>query len=622
MEKLTINFDKTKPISPMLYGIFFEDINRAADGGLYGELIANNSFEYTCDEYGNDMHLACWEAFDAKVKVKMRGGWNKVNPHYAHIVAEENGGIRNLGFGNGNIGIHANRKYNLTFYAKSEKATVVACRLKNNISAFAEASAIIDGNNWIKYTLEIFSTATVRNAVFELVLPFGGEIMIDNISLFPADTFNGRKNGLRADIAQMIKELEPKFMRFPGGCIVEGRDFESMYNWKDTIGDVAMRPLNKNRWQLGEYQMPGQNADDYFQSYGLGFYEYFLFCEDIGAKPVPVMNCGMTCQWHEGLTVELDKLEPWINDILDLIEFANGDTSTHWGAYRAELGHPKPFNLEYIAIGNEQWGETYFERYEMFERIISEKHPEIRLITSAGWNSEGKDFDYAVEWMKNNKDKAFAVDEHFYKSPEWFLNNTHRYDNYDRTMPKVFAGEYACHSAEIKEDKRNNFHCALCEAAFMTGMENNADHVWMSCYAPLLAKEGFEQWRPDLIWFDNLNVYGTPSYYVQKLFSKCYGETLIESSCADKDIHVSVTSDDDKLYIKIVNTAECEKKITLETLNGRIDDDAKVYVMTAELEAQNSIENPHNVVPLCLDCHYETGDVLTLSSGSITIILI
>lgn len=622
MENLTINFDKTKPISPMLYGIFFEDINRAADGGLYGQLIANNSFEYTCDEYGNDMHFACWESFNAKAKVKSKGGWNTVNPHYAHITANENGGIRNLGFGKGGIGIHKNRRYRLTFVAKAAEPTVIACRLKNSICAFAEASAVINTADWTEYSLELHSPATAEKASFDIVLPFGGEIMIDNIALFPFDTFNGRQNGLRADIAQLIKDLKPKFMRFPGGCIVEGRSFESMYNWKDTIGDVNLRPLNQNRWQLNEYQIPGQNSDDYFQSYGLGFYEYFLFCEDIGAQPVPVMNCGMTCQWHEGLTVEIKSLSPWIDDVLDLIEFANGDSSTNWGSHRAMLGHPEPFNLKYIAIGNEQWGKEYFERYEIFERIISQKHPEIRLITSAGWNSEGKDFDYAVEWMKNNKNKAFAVDEHFYKSPEWFLSNTHRYDNYDRTMPKVFAGEYACHSAKAKEDKRNNFHCALCEAAFMTGMENNADHVWMSCYAPLLAKVGYEQWRPDLIWFDNLNAYGTPSYYVQKMFSTHYGTTLIESSCDSSDVHVSVTSDENGLYIKIVNTSDAEKEISLETLNGRIDDDAKVYIMSAALDSENSIENPHNVIPLCMDRHYETGDILTVPPHSITVIVI
>lgn len=623
MSKLTINFDKpTKAISPMLYGIFFEDINRAADGGLYGELIANNSFEYFYSEHGIDMHFADWEAFDAKVKIKVRGSYNRVNKHYAYIVAQENGGIRNLGFGGGGIGVYEARIYRLSFYARCAEPTLAAFRLKNGIVPFAEASVIIDTPDWTQYEMQIFSSATVEDAGFEVVLPFGGEIQIDNISLFPMDTFNGRRNGLRADIAELIKELHPKFMRFPGGCIVEGRDFGSMYNWKDTIGPVEERKINKNRWQLDEYQMPGESAQDYFQSYGLGFYEYFLFCEDIGAEPLPVMNCGMTCQWHEALTVPLDELEPYIQDVLDLIEFANGGADTEWGSRRAEMGHPKPFNLKYIGIGNEQWGKEYFERYETFARVIGEKYPEIRLITSAGWDSEGKDFDYAVNWMEKNKKKAFAVDEHFYKSPEWFLANVHRYNEYDRTMPKVFAGEYACHNAKMKEDKTNNYHAALCEAAFMTGMENNADHVWMSCYAPLLAKEGSEQWRPDLIWFDNLSAYGTPSYYVQKLFAGNYGDTLIESSCNEKDVYVSVTTDNDGLYIKIVNVSSEERVLELETIGGRIDDDASVSVMTAEPEAQNSIENPHNVVPIYREVHYETGESIEVPGRGIVVIKI
>lgn len=623
MAKLTINFDgEQKAISPMLYGIFFEDINRAADGGLYGELIANNSFEYFYSEDGCDMHFADWESFGAKVKIKVRGSYNRVNPHYVHIVADNNGGIRNLGFGEGGIGVHEGRSYRLSFFAKAKAEVLLACRLSDNGIPFSETSVIIDSQDWTKYELEMKVSSTVENAVFEAVLPFGGEVMLDNVSLFPVDTFNGRRNGLRADIAQMIKELKPKFMRFPGGCIVEGRDFDSMYNWKNSIGAVEERKINKNRWQLDEYQMKGNRAQDYFQSLGLGYYEYFLFCEDIGAEPLPVMNCGMTCQWHEALTVPVDELEPYIQDIVDLVEFANGKPDTKWGERRAQMGHPEPFNLKYVGIGNEQWGKEYFERYEVFERALREKCPEIKLITSAGWDSEGKDFDYAVEWMKNNKDKAFAVDEHFYKSPEWFLNNIHRYDNYDRTMPKVFAGEYACHTAKEKEAKRNNYYAALCEAAFMTGMENNADHVWMSCYAPLLAKEGCEQWRPDLIWFDNLSVYGTPSYYVQKLFSLNYGDTLVESSCDDEDIHVSVTTDNDGLYIKIVNVSAQDKLLELDTVGGRIDDDVSVAVLSAELEAQNSIESPHNVVPLYKEEHYESGNNIPVPGYSILVIKI
>lgn len=622
MSKLTINLESGKAISPMLYGIFFEDINRAADGGLYGELIANNSFEYFYSEHNNNMHFSDWEAFSAKVKIKKTGCYNRVNPHYAEITAEEGGGIRNLGFGCDGIGVHAGRHYRLSFYARAKEETVLSFRLSDGNRCFCEASEIIDTTDWVKYSLELSSPATKAHACFEIVLPFGGAVQMDCISLFPVDTFKNRRNGMRADIAEMIKELHPKFMRFPGGCIVEGRDFDSMYNWKNSIGLPEERKINKNRWQLDEYQMPGGSAEDYFQSLGLGFYEYFLFCEDIGAEPVPVMNCGMTCQWHEALTVGLDGLDKYIQDVLDLIEFANGDTETKWGSIRAEMGHPMPFNLKYVGIGNEQWGKEYFERYEIFEKRIKEVYPQIKLITSAGWDSEGKDFDYAVDWMRKNREKAFAVDEHFYKSPEWFLSNTDRYDDYDRTMPKVFAGEYACHSAEKKEDKRNNYYCALCEAAFMTGMERNADHVWMSCYAPLLAKEGHEQWRPDLIWFDNLTAYGTPSYYVQKLFSRNCGDTLLESVCDDEDIHVSVTTDNNGLYIKIVNVSSEEKRLEIETVGGHIDDDVTVSRISAEPDAENSLDNPHNVIPVCKEEHLESGDELAILPYEVRIIRI
>lgn len=423
----------------------------------------------------------------------------------------------------------------------------------------------------------------------------------------------------------MLQALSPRFMRFPGGCIVEGRSFENMYRWKDTIGPLTERPTNWNRWQMEEYQINGQTSEDYFQSYGIGFYEYFCLCEDLGAKPVPVLNAGMTCQWHEGLLVELDKLEPWIQDVLDLIEFANGPADSLWGAKRAAMGHPEPFGLEYIGIGNEQWGEVYFRRYEAFQKILREKHPEIRLITSAGWTAEGKEFNIACDWMRANPDKAYAVDEHFYKSPEWFLENLHRYDSYDRALPKVFAGEYAAHTHGNTADRRCNWYAALCEAAFLTGLEKNADHVVMSCYAPLFGRTGHQQWQPDLIWFDNDSVYGTPGYYVQLLFSNHVGTGLAEvrlEEAEDPSLQTSATlsADGQTLYLKLVNLAEHPKTVRIRT--DRPVTGGQIYELSADPDAENSHANPRNVAPVLSELPNSAGDFpeIALKKYSVTVL--
>jgi alpha-L-arabinofuranosidase len=625
MSKLHINLSAPeKEISPMLYGIFFEDINRGADGGLYAELIANNSFEYFFSEDGRDMHLADWETVgQASVSAETEGPLNEINPYYVRITSKGEGGIQNLGFGEDGFGIREGSTFRLSFFGRAERNTLISFRITADGRCFSEGSVFVDGNNWQKYELTLSTEATRMHARLEVLLPFGGNVDLDCISLFPAATYKCRKNGLRRDIMKLIRDIRPKFVRFPGGCVVEGRSFDTMYNWKDTIGPVEKRRVNRNRWQLEEYQLKKGISRDYFQSYGLGFYEYFVMCEDIGAEPVPVMNCGMTCQWHEGLCVPVEELEPWIQDVLDLIEFANGDEDSEWGSVRAKQGHKDPFDLKYIAIGNEQWGERYFERYEKFYDAINEKHPEIKLITSAGWNSEGEDFDKAVEWMKKNKEKAFAVDEHFYKPPEWFLSNTNRYDNYDRSLPKVFAGEYACHSDADTPKRRNNWGTALCEAAFMTGMERNADHVWMSCYAPLLGKTGFEQWRPDLIWFDNLGAYGTPSYYVQKLFSRSYGSSLIETNCDDKDIHISATTDGSEMYLKIVNTSAEKKELMIDSGADELyDDNAEAAVITAEPEDENSHMYPEKVAPVYVSVRVANGDIINVPGKTVMVITI
>lgn len=637
MTNFTINTShQLNTVSPILYGIFFEDINYAGDGGLYAELIANRSFEYYDRDNKTDKHKMCWETIGkCCFEIRNRFPLSTAHSFYAHLEGDSGTGLRNLGYCEEGLAVKEGQTFRFSCYARNPAPMKLTVRLCDRDGAnYGEKtfSLVRVGHGWSKYKLTLTATGTCKHVYPEILLSTPGTLDLDLISLFPADTYLGRENGMRKDMAEMLAELSPKFMRFPGGCIVEGRSFENMYNWKETVGSLTKRRTNWNRWQMEEYQIHGRSSADYFQSYGLGYYEYFQFCEDIGAKPVPVMNVGMTCQWHESLLVDMEHLDRWIQDILDLIAFANGSADSGWGQIRAEMGHPEPFGLEYIGIGNEQWGESYFERYEAFQKVLSEKHPEIKLITCAGWTAEGDDFDYAYRWMEQNKEKAYAVDEHFYKSPEWFLENLHRYDNYDRSLPKVFAGEYAAHSHPDTPLRVCNWKMALCEAAFLTGVEKNADHVVMSCYAPLFGRTGHAQWQPDLIWFDNDSVYGTPSYYVQKLFSNHTGVSQVEiclepmadsmqirtqpaadfsteptqpaadfsselAKLAGGSLHTSATLSEDghTLYVKLVNLEDTSQEIRLTA--DKLFFSCTAYELSGELEDENSHEMPERVAP-------------------------
>lgn len=650
-----------RPVSPMLYGIFFEDINYAGDGGLYGELIANRSFEYYDREGKSDKTKMCWETVgDCEFFVKTRFPLSRAHSHYARLSGKAGTGLRNLGFCGEGLSVHAGQVFRFSCYARNAAPLKLTLRLADRDGAlYGEKtfSLMRAGHGWTKYKLTLTAEGDCKFVYPELLLESEASLDLDLISLFPADTFQNRENGMRRDLADMLQALSPRFLRFPGGCIVEGRSFENMYRWKDTVGPLTERPVNWNRWQMEEYQINGQTSEDYFQSYGIGFYEYFCLCEDLGAKPVPVLNAGMTCQWHEGLLVEPDRLEPWIQDVLDLIEFANGPADSSWGAKRAAMRHPEPFRLEYIAIGNEQWGEVYFQRYEIFQKVLRAKHPEIRLITSAGWTAEGKEFDTAYDWMRANPDKAYAVDEHFYKSPEWFLENLHRYDSYDRALPKVFAGEYAAHTHGNTPDRRCNWYAALCEAAFLTGLEKNADHVVMSCYAPLFGRTGHQQWQPDLIWFDNDSVYGTPSYYVQLLFSNHVGTELAEVKIEDPEVteafpaqsarpaggkqslsaaaspaapaqtaqetlptSATLSADGHTLYLKLVNLADHPKAVRIRT--DRPVTGGQIYELSADPEAENSHANPLNVAPVLSELPVSAGAFpeIVLKKYSVTVL--
>jgi len=456
--------------------------------------------------------------------------------------------------------------------------------------------------NWKRITTTLRANATDSKARLDLILEDQGTVDLDMVSLFPRKTWKNRPGGLRADMVQMLADLKPGFMRFPGGCIVEGNVLSNRYQWKTTIGPVAERKLIINRWN---FEFKHRPTPDYFQSFGLGFFEFFQLCEDIGAEPLPILNCGMACQFNSGELCPLGQLEPYIQDALDLVEFANGPVASTWGAKRAAMGHPRPFNLKLLGIGNENWEAPYIERYARFHQVLKAKHPEIQLISSAGPSPDDKRFHYA--WPKLRELRADIVDEHCYANPKWFFENTHRFDTYDRNGPKVFFGEYAAQSDKVVSvNNRNNWECALSEAAFMIGLERNADVVCMSSYAPLFAHEDAWQWRPNLIWVDNLRSYGTPNYYVQQLFSRNRGDRVLPVKLEAPEagrakLFASATRDEAKreVIFKLVNGHNAPATVELNLAGAKkVSAKAKLLVLTGGLRDENSFEQPRKVAPV------------------------
>ena len=591
------------PIQSTMYGIFFEDINFGADGGLYAELIKNRSFEFE-NPWGG------WEPFgDASIAEK-NPCFDK-NPHYAHLTyaGQITGtGLENEGFKG--IGIKANENYDFSLYARTETNNPIKLRIElvNRDNDIYETQHLeIKGKDWKKYSVILSPKATEAKSRLRITMETAGTLDLEHISLFPEKTFNNRTNGLRRDLAQALKDLKPGIFRFPGGCIVEGTTIPTRYQWKNTVGPIENRPININRWN---YTFPHKKFPDYYQSYGLGFFEYFQLSEDIGAEPLPVLNCGLSCQFeNEGMDqhVPVDKLQPYIDDALDLIEFANGPVTSQWGKVRADMGHPASFNLKFIAIGNEQWGPLYPERLEPFVKAIRAKYPEIKIIGSSGPNSEGKDFEYL--WPEMKRLKVDLVDEHFYRPENWFLNEGARYDNYDRKGPKVFAGEYACHG---KGKKWNHFNAALLEAAFMTGLERNADIVHMATYAPLFAHVEGWQWRPDMIWFDNLNSVRTVSYYVQQLYGHHKGTNVLSLMMNKKPVtgaegqnglFASAVYDKNKneIIVKVANTSDRAQPLSLKFEGLKKQDVLSggccIKLRSADPDKDNTIEQPSAIQP-------------------------
>jgi alpha-N-arabinofuranosidase len=604
--KVDVSKSITK-IQPTMYGVFFEDINFAADGGLYAEMIKNRSFEFQYPMMG-------WEEPNSdRHKFNLQSGISNViqyskkgpNHNYCRVTINDASGYQLINEGFRGMGIKKGLSYNLTL-----KAAKVSGNISKIVFQFIDENQKVLGgttvtpvsDNWSDYSAQMQSMATEAKAKLKITFEGNGVIDLDNISLFPEDTWKGRKNGMRKDLVQLLYDLKPGFLRFPGGCIVEGRTLAERYQWKKTIGNTDERETAVNRWNM---EFAHKQTPDYFQSFGLGFFEYFQLSEDIGAAPLPILSCGMACQFNTGELVPMDQLEPYVQDALDLIEFANGGADTAWGKVRADMGHPEPFNLKYIGVGNEQWGSDYIDRFKVFQKAIKAKYPNIIIVSGTGPLADGDFFEYGMTELK--KLNIELIDEHYYKEPEWFRKNATRYDSYDRKGPKIFAGEYAAQSvATGSPDNKNNWECAFSEAAFMTGMERNAEVVHLTSYAPLLAHAEGWQWTPDMIWFNNLESYGTPNYYVQKLFSLHRGTDLISITADGKpitgqnDLFASAVKDLDtkEIILKVVNVEADAKQISIDVKGAKLESKGTALTLKADRkEAENSFQEPFKISP-------------------------
>ncbi|UOE39516.1 alpha-L-arabinofuranosidase C-terminal domain-containing protein [Chryseobacterium oryzae] len=586
-------------IQPTMYGVFFEDINQAADGGVYAELIKNRSFEFNEPLMGwsQPKTQTLSENKDSGY-INIISDYQKSNRNYARITVlnDKNYELWNEGFRG--IGLKKGEKYDFSFQLENVSGDISAVNavwLDENGKEILTTSVPLKSKGWNNYEVSITPNSTVQKAKLKLTFSGVGVVNMDMISLFPQDTWKGRKKGLKKDLVQKLADLKPGFVRFPGGCLVEGRTLAERYQWKKTIGNFADREYLINKWNNG---FAHRLTPDYYQSFGLGFFEYFQLAEDFGAEALPILSCGMACQFNTGELVPMGELNPYIQDALDLIEFANGSVNSTWGKKRAEMGHPKPFNLKYIGIGNEQWGPDYIKRHLAFEKAIKAKYPDIKIIATSGPSPDGEYFEYG--WQELKKHKAELVDEHYYNSPDWFFKNANRYDSYDRKGPKVFAGEYAAQSVKVvSPDNKNNWLTALSEAAFMTGLERNAEVVTMTSYAPLFAHADGWQWTPDLIWFNNLESYGTPNYYVQKLYGNNAGTDLLKITenakpvSGQSDLFASAVEDkkSKKIIIKIVNAAQENMQVKLKPKSIKLSDSAEQILLTSpDLKSENNFD--------------------------------
>jgi len=615
------------PVQPTMYGIFFEDINYAADGGLYAELVKNRSFEFPNAFTGWDI--------SGKVTLMNDGPFER-NPHYVRLApsghSDRHTMIENHGFFG--MGVKGGQEYRFSVWARvpdGGKAKlwvdIVDNATMDEDQKLGNAGVEVSGSEWKKYTAIIKPKRTFAKAHLRVWGDSKVTTDLEHVSLFPVDTWKGRENGMRKDLAQALCDMHPGVFRFPGGCIVEGTDLATRYQWKNTVGPVENRPLNENRWH---YTFTSRYYPDYFQSYGLGFFEFFQLCEDFGSEALPVISCGLSCQFQNpdptkpGVHVAIEDLEPYIQDALDLIEFANGPADSKWGKVRADMGHPAPFNLKFLGVGNEQWdyddahggyGPVFTARLKKFSDAIRKKYPNIKLIGTTGPNSEGWDFDLLQPRMKELKVDLY--DEHYYRNEEWFLTHGLRYDSYDRKGPKVFAGEYACHGSN--KHKWNHYYTSLLEAAHMTGIERNADIVHMATYAPLFAHVEGWQWRPDAIWFDNLRMFKSVSYYVQQLYAMNKGSHVLSLTMDKKPVAGQPGQDGlfasavfeqstGEVIVKVANTSNVAQPISIQLQGIKGARTANTLTLCHDgMDDENTLDNPEKITPQPGTCQVEAG---------------
>jgi len=636
-----------KKISSDLFGLFFEDINYAADGGLYGELIQNRSFEYSPTDNRQWHPLSFWEYITpgfsyGSFQVETNKPVHVNNPHYTVLTIEHIGavpaktaggaqqplpasittgrpgvGIKNPGFGN--IVTKKKEQFSFSVFAKQLSVNPVDIYVSlqdKKGKLLAESKLIIDKKNWSRYTSTLTVNEDCDSTQMVLVATTKGKIALDVISLFPVSTFKNRPNGLRKDLAQLLADMKPAFIRFPGGCLAHGDGVGNMYRWKNTIGPLEQRVEQKNLW-------------GYHQTAGLGYYEYFQFCEDIGAKPLPVLPAAVSCQnsggtWRIGGTgqqaLPMEEMKDYIQEVLDLVEWANGPVSSVWGAKRAAAGHPKPFNLKYIGIGNEDKITPEFEqRFTLIHNAVKAKYPGIELIGTSGPFHSGEDFDKG--WKLAKDLKVAVVDEHYYVQPEWLITNQYRYDTYNRSTGKVYLGEYASWG--------NKLYNAITEALFMTGLERNGDVVSMASYAPLFAKNNFTQWSTDMVFFDNSSYYLTPNYHVQKMFSinqgDYYVDGVIKKNNADSLIAASCVynSQSGDIILKFVNAANGSRTMHVD-LSGfkHFNPVANKTELSGSADAKNSFESKTFIEPRSAAVTVTDKFEQTIPAMSLTVIRI
>lgn len=621
--KIIISGQGKIPVAGGGIGLFFEDLNYALDGGLYAELLENRNFEAK-DVHGEwDRYIVdndggyAWEAYPNGAQVAMKIKTDRPlfaeNPHYMRLTVQQGGtGVKNKAYDG--IYLTKGMKYRLSFWVRSYeyKGGAAVGVYRNGEPLIEKKLKIKADGKWREYAFTLKSRQDAEKADFVFTLKNAGTVHLDCFSLIPD---NAIKGVFRRDLAELMKDVKPGFLRFPGGCVVEGNSLENRYLWKNSLGQTERRKHNWNRWAVhatGPDNNFRSEFSHYGQTLGVGYYEYFLLCEYLGAKPLPVLSVGIACQYMSTQFVPLDdpELEVYIQEALDLIEFANGGTDTEWGRVRAEMGHYEPFNLEYLGVGNEQWEDTekgneFYKRFELFEKRIHEKYPAIKIIGTVGPTVETESHAKAWEWTRKNlarnPDFVYASDEHFYVSPDWLYSHVNVYDGYPRDA-RVYAGEYAAHvpgsgCALFNSPQANAWEGALAEAAFMTGMERNADVVVMASYAPLFARIGYTQWSPDMIWFDGKSAYASANYYVQQLYSLYTGHFSLKTAVEGAEkVYASATERDGLVFVKAVNAGN-------ESVEAQIEGDFDFGALTRIIRMEgapsdyNTMDEPKKIAP-------------------------